>query len=445
MINFTATGKKGIALWLIRFSLPLILSGILQQLYSWADAFIVGNVEGMLALAAVGATTAIVNFLVSLITGFTLGLGVLFAQKYGAGAREDISRILSTFVVVLGVVFMLVMVAGSAGTRTILELLDTDTDSMPFAETYLRVIFGGMPFLAVYNVYAAALRGLGNTKAPFYAVVVSSSLNVALDILLVGVMHWGVGGAAAATVFSQAVMCLYIVLYVIKNYPQLRFRLSARSVDRQVLAQGCSFGFPPMVQSSLTSFGSMLLQRFMNGFGASTVAAITTAYRVDSVVLLPIFNLGSGISTLTAQSIGAGETMAPRRILPVGVVLTAIVSVMLTVLILWAGGPLISIFGVDQQALDIGSTFFGQLAPFYVIFGAATAVRSCLEGMADLVYSSTMGILCQAFRIVCSYALVDVFHTAIFAYAEALSWILLLILYLVRVLWQVRRIRPLPA
>ena len=204
---------KSIALSLVAFSLPLILSGVLQQLYSWADAFIVGNTEGSAALAAIGSTTAIINFFVNAITGFTLGLSILFAQRYGSGNRSDIRKLLSSFLVILGLVFLILAVLGFMFTRNILRLLDTTPDTFDKAYDYLRIIFIGIPFLAVYNVYAAALRALGNSRAPFYGVLISSVSNVILDIIAVVFLGMSVKGAAIATIISQIAMTIFIVIY----------------------------------------------------------------------------------------------------------------------------------------------------------------------------------------------------------------------------------------
>ena len=177
--------SESIAYILIKFSLPLILSGVLQQLYNWADAFIVGNVVGELALAAVGATTTVINFYLTAVTGFTLGLSILFAQKYGSGETEHIPEILSTFSIVFGGVFIILSALGIAAAFPLLGLLHTTRDTVLLAGSYLKIIFAGIPFLAVYNVYAAALRGIGDSRAPFLAILFSSAINVGLDILFV--------------------------------------------------------------------------------------------------------------------------------------------------------------------------------------------------------------------------------------------------------------------
>ena len=428
-----------IARQLVRFSLPLMFSGVLQQLYNWADAFIVGNVVGELALAAVGSTTSMVNFYVLAITGFTLGLAILFAQKFGAGRLEDIRKILATYLMVLGSVFLVLAGLEMGFTGPLLRLLHTTDETIALAEDYLRIVLAGVPFLAVYNVYSAALRGLGNSKAPFCAVLLSSVVNVVLDIVLVAGLHTGVAGAAAATVIAQAAMTVFLVGYSIRCCPLLRFRPGRQVLSGAMLVQGFRFGFPPMLQSSVSSAGSLILQNFMNGFGTATVAAVTTAYRVDSIVMVPIINLGSGISTLVAQDCGAGRPQRAGRIFGVGTALMAVVSLLLTVLVIPTGGDLIALFGAGDEAIAIGDQFFRRIACFYVIYGLAMAVRSYLEGMGDVAYSSLAGMAALVCRILLSYTLVEFFANMVIAYAEAFSWVLLLLLYLLRAAWKEHR------
>ena len=421
----------GIARELVSFSLPLILSGVLQQLYNWVDAFIVGHVEGQLAMGSVGATTTSVNLFVTVITGFTLGLNVLMAQRHGAGETHKVAKTLSLFALILGGTFLVIAVPGYFFAGELLVLLDTTQDMLPLSTQYLSVIFLGMPFLAVYNTYSAALRALGDSRAPFLSVLVSSLVNIALDILLVAIIPWGVRGAAIATVFSQAAMAVFIIAYAAKVHPELRFVRPVKA-DLPLLKKGMLYGVPPMLQSSIGAAGSLFLQRFMNSFGTDTVTAITTAYRVDTIILLPIINLGSAISTLTAHSHGAGDDARARRILYAGAVLMTGVSLLLTGIIIPTGGWLISIFGAGETVVGIGEDFFGGIAPFYVVYGLALAVRGSLEGFGDLIYSSAVSVAALAVRIGASYAMKPVFEALTIAYAEALSWALMLALYALR-------------
>lgn len=425
--DFKSTARE-----LADFSLPLIASGVLQQLYNWADAFIVGNVVGEAALAAVGATATAVGFYIYLIAGFSVGLSILFAQTYGSGDMRAMPRILSTFSAVFLAAFSALAALGMATAPALLRLLHTTPDTVAMAEDYLVIVLAGVPFLALYNVYSAALRGLGDSRAPFYAVLVSSAVNVALDLLFVAVFRWSVAGAAAATVASQASMALFLIFYAARRYPVLRFNFSDGLIDRAALAEGCRFGFPPTVQFSVTSLGNLALQNFMNGFGTQTVAAVTTAYRIDTIILLPIINLGSAISTLVAQSRGAGDRERMRRIFSAGAALMAAVSVALTLLVIPTGSRLIALFGAGGEAVAIGHDFFLRIASFYWAFGLATAFRGYIEGLGDVLWSSCAGIAALAFRIAASYALVPFFGNMSIAFAEAFQWLLLLALYAAR-------------
>ena len=427
-----------LAALLVKFSLPLILSGILQQLYNWADAFIVGNVVGELALAAVGSTTSMVNFYVLAITGFTLGLSILFAQKYGSRQLEDLPRLLSTFLWVLGLAFLVLAGLGMCFTRQLLQLLHTNADVLSQAEDYLRIVLAGVPFLAVYNVYSAALRGIGNSRAPFYAVLLSSLVNVALDIVFVAFLGWGVAGAAFATILSQIAMTVFLAAYTVRSYPLLRFARRG-SLHREMLRQGLRFGIPPMLQSSVSSVGSLILQNFMNGFGTQTVAAITTAYRVDTVILLPVTNLSSGISTVVAQNIGARKPERARKGLGVGLAIMLAMSIGLSALVAVAGEPLIALFGLTPEASAMGGEFFRTLALFYPVFGLGMALRGYLEGTGDVMWSSAIGISALLLRIVLSYGLADWVGSPIIAYAEMASWAAMLLLFALRVLVRSRK------
>ena len=322
------------------------------------DAFIVGNIEGEAALAGIGATTSIYGLFITILTGFTAGLSVLSAQQYGSGEREKLTQSLASFTVLLGGACLVIAAAGSVFYREVLALLGTPDDIFEMAGDYLKIIFLGVPFLAVYNTYSAVLRGMGDSRAPFLSSLVSSLANIALDILFVASLRWGSAGAAAATVISQSIMTIFIVVYAVKKHPALRFRPSRRFIQKSALTVGGRFGLPPAIQSGMGAIGNLILQRFMNGFGGQTVAAITTAYRVDSVVMLPIFNFGSGIATVVAQNIGAGNRERAEKAFKTGVALMAGISLCLMVVVLLAGGPLIAMFGLTQESVDIGKSFF---------------------------------------------------------------------------------------
>lgn len=426
--------KHSVAGELISFSLPLIMSGILQQLYSWADAFILGHSgsEGESMLAAVGATGSITTLLVQTIIGFTLGLSIMAAQEYGRKNTDRLRGITASFAPVMTAVYTVLALVAVGFVRPILRLMSTPEEIFEYSAQYLRIVLLGVPFLAVYNLLAALFRAVGNTRISFYAVLLSSVLNIVLDVLLVLVFPFGVAGAAAATLVSQIIMTAFVAAYGWRKHPDLMGK-GAR-FNRSVFRQGLSFSIPPTVQNSVTSAGNLVLQNFMNQFGAITVLAITTSYRVDSLMLLPIFNLGSAISSMTARSKGEGDAHKVRGCLKTGLWLMLAVCGVLTVMMFLFGSSFVAFFGVTGEALATGRQFFRDLALFYVPFGMATAIRSALEGIGDISYCSAVGIGTLGIRILFSYIFRPLMGNRAIAFAEAVAWMCLLMLMLLR-LW----------
>ena len=430
--------KQSTAGEIIRFSLPLVLSGILQQLYSWADAFIVGHAEGEMQLGAIGATGSISILLISTITGLTLGLSINAAQEFGRGNGGVVRKILGNFLPIMVIIYGILSAAAIALSGTILQLMHTPAEIFDYSVEYLRIVLIGIPFMAVYNLYAALLRAVGNTRAAFYAVLLSSCLNVVLDILLVVALHMGVGGAAFATVISQASMTIFMAMYASRKYAILKLDRDSLAPDRKIFREGASFAVPPTVQNSVTSFGNVILQNFMNSFGAVTVLAITTAYRVDSLMLLPIINLGAAVSSMVARAKGAEDTAHIRSCFKTGVVMMIVVAALLTLVMFLFGAEFVGMFGVTGDALAEGRQFFRDLATFYVLFGVATVFRSVLEGIGDITYCSIIGIGTLGLRIANSYIMRTFFHERTIAFAEGVAWIVLFILMALRI-WTKRQ------
>lgn len=424
--------RSPLAAKMLRFSLPLILSGVLQQLYSWADAFIIGHAEGEMQLAAVGATTSLSGFLSNTLLGLTLGLSILAAQRVGAGCRDRVRELLSSFLPLLASGYAAVSFLAAFFLAPVLTLMGTPGEIFADALSYLRIILLGIPFLACYNLYAALLRALGDTKAAFYAVLLSSLSNVALDILFVAVLPFGVAGAAAATVISQIGMTVFMALYAARKEPEL-LRLPRPHLPAcGVMGEGMRFAAPPALKNSVTSLGHLALQSFMNSFGSTTVLAVTTAYRVDCITLLPIINLGSAISIMTAQASGAGDHQKIRACLKTGAGLMLVISVLLASAMFAFGALFVGLFGVSGDALQQGKVFFQDLSLFYPVFGLSIVLQSVLEGIGDISFCSVMGVCSLALRIALSYALRPVFAERTIAIAEGITWAVTLLVFALR-------------
>lgn len=426
--------KENLTGELIRFAIPMMLSGLLQQLYSWADAFILGNVEGEGALAAVGATVSISEFLILLITGFSVGLSIMTAHTFGNGKKEEIQKILSIFCILTGGFFLLTGLLCAVLTPQLIRLIQTPAEIAADAEIYIRIIFLGIPCIAVYNIYSAVFRGIGDSRIPFASVTVSVLVNVILDVVLVGFYRLGVKGAALATVFSQVILLTVIMAGGAWKYPHLKLQIYGIRECREVLKRGLALGLPTAVQSSITACGNILLQKFMNSFGQEVVAAVTIAYRIDSVVMLPIVNLGSAISTMTAQSMGAWQRQRAGRGFRAGMLIMIMTTVVLSWITHKVNGSLIRLFHLEGEAAVTGQLFFSIITRFYVIYGLAVAVKSYLEGKGDVIFSGVAGLLTLGARILFSYGLRSRYESSIIASAEGFSWILLLALCSLRYL-----------
>ena len=416
---------------LIRFSLPLILSGVLQQLYNWADAFIVGNVDGELSLSAIGVTSIPISFFITTITGFTLGLSVLIAKNFGAKKQDSIPPVLAVFAVILGGVFLL---AAAVAPPCPIRLWSCCTrrripSTSPAA---ISALFSGACrfWRSIMSIPPPARAGRQPDPIPLHSGLLRHQRTAGYPFCCGAALGRTGRGCGDCAVPSDHDGVYRPVRN--KQIPVAEKWLPERVFLRCVVRDGLRYGLPPMVQSSISALGSLVLQDFMNRFGTDTVTAITTAYRIDTLILLPIVNLGSGISTVTAHSHGAGDTIRTRKTLSAGTILTLVVSAFLTGLVIPTGGKIIALFGAGTAAVAIGSAFFHRIAFFYPIFGLTTAFRGYLEGRGDLMYSSVAGLVSLAVRIIASYAMAPHFENMTIAYAEMVSWVWLLVMYLFR-------------
>ena len=313
-----------------------------------------------------------------------------------------------------------------------LAFFDTPENVFEMSVGYLRWCMLGTPFMAVYNVYASILRGVGDSKAPFWAITISSVANILLDLLFVGLLGWGTSGAALATSLSQAAMTVFIVLYTARRYEELRFSLRGLQIDSETVKEGIHFGLPMALQQSINSIGSMALQGFQNSFGSATVAAISTAYRVDSVMLLPIFNMSQSVATAVGQNVGTGDKGRIKDSLRISLRLLGGVSLVLTLIVVSIGGRMVALFGVSEEAVQIGAEFFRILGPFYIMVGLSNAYQGYLKGLGDMKFSSIANITTLWLRIGLSYLMKPFFGNMSIAWAEAVIWTLQLIVWVLR-------------
>ena len=414
--------SKDTAKELLLFSIPMILSAVFQQMFNWADALIVGNFAGEEALAAIGATTSCYNIILDLILGASAGITVLAARYYGAGEHSRIRRLFATFVRFLPAGALLVVAAGIAFTPSLLQMLHTPEEILADSVLYLRWMYAGLLFLAVYNTLAAILRGMSDSRAPFRSVVAAGAANIVLDFLFVAGLHMGVGGAALATFLTQGVMTVYLLVYAVRHVPFLTAGFLQEKADLHMFREGMHYALPLMLQGAAASVGKVILTGFRNGFGISVIAAITTAYRVDTVLISPVHNIGAAVAAKVSQKLGAGEQDKAKEVLWAGLWMGTGFAAVMTGFVILAGGTLIGIFGVSAQVRQIGASFFRYLGQFYIMCALMEVMHGCLQGYGDVRFAAGNMLFQLAVRIVLSYALRPVFGWKVIAYAEGLSW-----------------------
>ncbi len=409
---------------LLSFTLPLILSGLLQQLYYIVDSIIVGNLIGEVALAAVGVSSPIINIFIFTITGLVSGFTILISQYYGAKDYKKISTLSSTFFLFIMIAACITTIIGFIFKESILTLLHTPIALIPPSREYMAVIFIGIPFLILYNLCSSLLRGIGDSKAPMYAIILSTVINIVLDLVFIEVFSWGIKGAAIATCIAQVFSCCFLVVYLYKKHPMFRISFKKSYMDLTLFYESLRLSFPRVIQSCIGVFGSLLLQNIMNSLGIDVVTAITTAYKIDTLTILPLMNISVAISVFVGQNVGANDVDRSKEGLKKGILISLIVSLVITAVVVLGGEQFMKVFGVSDKVAAMGQRFFNICAIFYPIFGIGNAYSAFLQGNKDIAFTSISNIVSLAFRVVLSYALVKKLGFDIIAISEMASWVL---------------------
>ena len=412
---------------ILRFALPLLCGMLFQQLYNVVDTMIVGRLLGVNALAGVGATGSI-NFLV---LGFTMGVCAGFvipvAQRFGAGdyrrMREYIaggvwlSAGMAAAMTLLTVVFC----------RAILEGMNTPEDCIEQSYAYISVIFTGIPFAFLYNMTSGCLRSLGDSRTPLLFLILSSVLNVVLDIVMIVIFGLGVRGAALATVISQAVSGLSCLAYIAKRVPLVHVSGREWAPRRDRMLQLCGYGLPMGMQYTITAIGSVILQTAINGLGSVAVAAVTASGKVYNFLSTPHEALGSTMATYTAQNVGAGRTERLNRGLLSAIVLGVAYSLCAFAAALLLGRQAAMLFvgaNATEQLLDMAHLYMTVTTAFYPLLVLVNVVRFSIQGMGYSLLAMSAGVLEMVARALTGLFIVPAFGFTGAALGTPLAWIL---------------------
>lgn len=432
-LDMTKGDPKGV---IARFAMPIFLSQLFQQLYNSADSFIVGNFLGKEALAAVSSSGNLIFLLVSFMAGAALGAGVVISRYFGAGDRERVSRAIHTTVclgLIAGVVITLVGVFFSPA---ILRWMGTAPDVLPGSIRYFRWYFVGGVSVAMYNVFKGIMTALGDSRRPLYYLILSSVLNVLLDLLFVGVCGLGVGSAAAATTISQTVSALLCLRHLTDRRTSFRLSLRALRISRAELAEILRCGVPSGVQNSVIGFANVLVQTNINSFGSDAMAACGAYSKLEGFAFLPITCFTMSLTTFVGQNLGAGQYDRARQGARFGIAAACLAAEAIGVS-MYLGAPwLISLFSRESAVVAIGVRQFHVEALFYCLLSFSHCIASIFRGAGRAVVPMAvmLSVWC-VFRILYITVMMHFFHALpLLFWAYPLTWsissVLFLFLYL---------------
>ena len=397
---------------IIRFTVPLILTGILQLLYNAADVIVVGRFAGSTALAAVSSTGSLTGLIINFFMGFSLGASVLVAQAYGAGDHQQISDAIHTSVMVSILCGVLVSVLGMAFGRPLLELMDSPADVIDQSTLYITILFAGSIFNLVFNFGASILRAVGDTKRPMYYLVLSGLVNVILNLILVVGFHMGVAGVALATVASQMMSCVLVILCLIRSQTVVRLELRKLRLNPRMTRRLLQIGLPAGLQSAMFSISNMLIQSSVNSFGSDVMAGNGAAGNIESFVYTAMNALYTACLTFTSQNVGARRTERIGRILILCQLCVVTVGLTMGALELTFARQLIGIYSTDPHVIEMGVIRSSILALPYFLCGMMDVLVGSLRGMGNSFVPMIISIagVC-VFRVGWVYTVFAAHHT----------------------------------
>ena len=397
---------------IVRFAIPLALSGILQLLFNAADIVVVGQFVGPTALAAVGSTSAVINLIVNLFMGFSVGANVLAAQYYGAGKNKDLSETVHTAVLSSLAFGVVLIVLGIALSRPMLELMGTPEDVLDQAVLYMRIYFVGMPVMMLYNFGAAILRAVGDTQRPLYFLLLAGVVNVLLNLLFVIVFHMGVEGVAIPTVISQCVSAGLVFWCLTKVEGPYRLHPRHLSIKKDKLLGMVKIGLPAGIQGCSFSISNVLIQSSINSFGSIAMAGNTAGSNIEGFISTAQDAFTQAAISFTGQNLGAGKLKRVDRVLLLCMLLAPGVGLVLSILAVLCGGPLLGIYSSDPEVIQYGMlrlTTVSLLQPIGALMGVTASVLRGM-GYSTVPMVVTMSSVC-GFRVIWIFTVFQAFPT----------------------------------
>lgn len=386
---------------LLIFTIPVMISGVLQLLFNAADIVVVGQFVGSQALAAVGSNTSLINLIVNVFIGISIGSNVLVARHYGAGEHEEVHKTVHTSILTGAVFGVLLIFIGQIVARPLLELMGSPEDVIDLATLYLRIYFVGMPMVMVYDFGASILRAVGDTRRPLYFLVIAGVVNVVLNLFFVIVCHLGVAGVALATIISQTISAILVVICLMRTDTCVKLTLKELRIHKRKLLQMMRIGLPAGVQGAIFSVSNVLIQSSVNSFGSVAMAGNAAAANIEGFIYTAMNSFYQAALSFTSQNAGAGEYKRVYKILGLCLLMVTITGFCLGNLALAFGRPLLGIYTSEADVVGFGLMRMKYICTTYFLCGMMDVTVGSLRGLGYSITPMLVSLTgACAFRVV---------------------------------------------
>ncbi len=378
---------------ILKYAFPLLLGSLMYQLYNFADSIVVGNFVGKTALAAVGTTGVILWMASSVFVGFSAGAMILVSQYYGANRHDMLTAVVNNCCAITNILALPVIIIGIVLSRPILNMMHVPSDAYEQAHIYLIISFIGIAPLVGYNLNSGFLRGMGDSKSPLKFLVVSTIVNIILDILFVAVFKWGVAGAALATSLAQLISWIYSIIYIKKHYDWLEIKTFGFKCNKDLLNEMVKLGLPIGVNEVLFCSGIMLLQSVVNTHGSDFMAGFNVAAKLDALGYMSVDALYLAVTTFAGQNIGARKTERIKHSIKPTLLVSVVIVAAVTGMLIVFGNPFMSLFTPDKAVIDVGYAYLIRVMPFYSLVAMFNVLNGYMQGAGETLIPAVTNLV----------------------------------------------------
>lgn len=431
--NTTDLIQGNIGKGILSFSIPLLIGNLFQQLYNTVDSYVVGNYVSKQALAAVGASTPIINMLIGFFMGLATGAGVVIAQYYGSNSKRSLKKAVHSSFALTLVMSIVLTIVGVTLTNPLLYFISVPSDVFPESSLYLKIYFAGISFNLIYNMGSGILRAVGDSKSPLHFLIIASLINIILDFFFVKYMKLGVAGAGYATLIAQAVSCLMILYKLTHTTESYCLRIRDLWFDRVITKQIIKLGLPTGIQQGIVSLSNVIVQSYVNTFGSSVMAGYSASIRIDGFVNLPLQSFNMAITTFVGQNIGAKNYDRVKKGTKITLIMTLSVIAIISMFLYFYGENVIAIFNSERDVVEAGRLIQLTFIPFYIFLPITQIYSGVLKGAGKTVGPTIIMIfnfviLRQIYLVIITKIILSVTYVFL---GWALTWITSAIMFII--------------